>query len=955
MANTWYVSNAAVNPGYVLGSNSNSGNSPGTAVLTIDYAVNTLASAGDTVIVNPSGTEYSENSSSLNLLNFSKSVTLETDPAYVGSAGKATITSASGGAHTLELSAAVTLNNLRVDNGGYSRAAVLVITSASTNNINSVDFLNVVSGQYTVQSPSSGISTIILSKCTLLATNGNGSNSYLLNVVVNSTAGSSYSVLGCTLNGVGGVCQELNVVQHTLTFEAASDGTRNTFTNLGACIAANFASQTTTFTLNVSGTDLVYNSPSSVNSYFFSDIGSTYRGSVYSITYTGCTTTIASASNTIYGFRLVNGTSQCYLTQNTYSGSGAAAYLAAYLECVGINNFHFNNNTCNLTGAGSDAFIGAILVGTGYQCNNNNVSSDGSFHILQLGNDGPLAILKNDITGSLSAQNLGDVSGNNYIAQPYTWPAASSTFGGLNWFEVAQLMMQKVGSPTGTVTVSIYSNNAGAPGSQQTVATYTLSASLLPSSTSGYKQVNFWSRARWNHTASTAYWLVVEYSGTNDNTNYVQIEKNTAAVGTLNKSSNGSAWTAGSGALCYVLGSNNISCVAPQVTGNTVSMTNASPETTHCIIVCGTDGASVSRNYSQGGAIPWLLKDVDGSVNPATCCGNLAKITTGGTQGGLFSKGNYRCNFYNNTVIVEASGGDYPVYVIPDPMTSLFSSSVALNGQPDDHTTMNNNIVLSESASVVLNIGANPIFYDYGVTNFTFLNNLVWSPNASTFGWVNLGQNATYTTYTSYASFVSGTSLNSGGLNEDPLLSNESTPQVPSDFTPTSSSPVIGAGINSLETAPYDYFGNTWAITPDIGAISYQGAINNQLNSPSTRPNPVGPELQVYNPLSLSKAQGLLAATPLGVTVTGSVGVPPTTGLAIIGANTTGGAITTWLPDARQCLGMMACVSKTDSSGNAVSVESYVSGQFSTATLSTQYSAVTVASNGTTWQVVGSH
>ena len=69
---------------------------------------------------------------------------------------------------------------------------------------------------------------------------------------------------------------------------------------------------------------------------------------------------------------------------------------------------------------------------------------------------------------------------------------------------------------------------------------------------------------------------------------------------------------------------------------------------------------------------------------------------------------------------------------------------------------------------------------------------------------------------------------------------------------------------------------------------------------------------------------------------------------SLVLASASGGAVTVTLPAAQVMAGKAVTVKKTDSSGNAVTVGGTVDG-VSNPTLASQYKAMTVRSDGTTW------
>lgn len=113
------------------------------------------------------------------------------------------------------------------------------------------------------------------------------------------------------------------------------------------------------------------------------------------------------------------------------------------------------------------------------------------------------------------------------------------------------LQLEKVGAPTGTITVSIFndngSNNVGASdlGDSGTLNTASLTTSYL-----SYTFV--WSTPV-ALTSGTKYWIVVAPSGGVSSTNYVNLREDSAAAGHYQSRWNGTTWTATSGQQTYFI------------------------------------------------------------------------------------------------------------------------------------------------------------------------------------------------------------------------------------------------------------------------------------------------------------------------------------------------------------------------------------------------------------------
>jgi hypothetical protein len=105
-------------------------------------------------------------------------------------------------------------------------------------------------------------------------------------------------------------------------------------------------------------------------------------------------------------------------------------------------------------------------------------------------------------------------TGNNGFAQSFTVGGSNIELSG------AMLFLQKQGSPTGNLTVSIYANSGGLP-TGAALAQITVAASSLPA-TGAEVDFSFDNAAQIELTASTTYHLAIEYSA-GDATNYIQV------------------------------------------------------------------------------------------------------------------------------------------------------------------------------------------------------------------------------------------------------------------------------------------------------------------------------------------------------------------------------------------------------------------------------------------------
>lgn len=140
-------------------------------------------------------------------------------------------------------------------------------------------------------------------------------------------------------------------------------------------------------------------------------------------------------------------------------------------------------------------------------------------------------------TGDDSAQPIGSTSSNTAVAQGF-----KSTLSGM--LSSVEVKLQRVGSPSGTITAAIYSNSAGVPGSGL-ISSGTILAADIPA-TASWLQIPFAVNG-YTLSAATQYHLVLASSYTPNATDYIQWRMDgsspTYADGSL-ATWNGATWTA---------------------------------------------------------------------------------------------------------------------------------------------------------------------------------------------------------------------------------------------------------------------------------------------------------------------------------------------------------------------------------------------------------------------------
>lgn len=113
-------------------------------------------------------------------------------------------------------------------------------------------------------------------------------------------------------------------------------------------------------------------------------------------------------------------------------------------------------------------------------------------------------------------QAFKDAAARTYIAQSFTTPASNPSF----ILGDVYLLLGKVGSPTGNLTVTIETDSSSAPGSISggVASSSTVDATTL---TADHAYVRFAFTAKPVLTANTTYWLVLKSSASADSSNYV--------------------------------------------------------------------------------------------------------------------------------------------------------------------------------------------------------------------------------------------------------------------------------------------------------------------------------------------------------------------------------------------------------------------------------------------------
>jgi len=799
----YYVSNSATN-GYVVGNDANSGLTPGTAKLTLNSGAGTgaipTASAGDTIYINPSATPYSENTPvGLNYLQINKAnLIIETDPAYVSSVGKATITSPAAGTRTINMNeAGITLRNIRVDNASQTRNCIFCQSFSSQICIG-IDFLNLGANAIAITAQNNNAYNITIEKCTLLSANGNAAGTKL-HQITGTLGGMATSIKGCSVDTTGGLFSAGAGFGGTVTIDQTSDGVRNTVSN--ATLGIQNLSTNIATTFSIKNTDFIACTTGIGD-------GGTTSATLADLDVLYCKFSGLNGSLTATDILFVSTISDGEIAYCSFEGS----HRNLSMSSGAIQGIIVHDNYVNTTAMGTG--IGNFFItrgGAGIEFYNNTITSNTEVRVINIGGDGYASAVTNTGGAAAGDRNFGDVAGNTWVAQTFTYPAAATALF-TNYVGAFDVTLKKVGSPTGTVTAFIYTNSAGAPDNLVATSSFTLTSSML---TGSYQNVRFWFRSRTQLSYSTQYWIVLRYNGTINGSDYLQLQGYNAGTA-IQVSTNGIAWGAGAGAAVFNVRQINLSIVNPKIYNNYVNATNAS-NIQHCLMLNGTDGGLVYENQIYGGAIGILFKLCDGSVQDLIAYNNLISFTNSGDGAALHDKGSNDAQWYNNTVAIY-TGDNKALFLEGDWNTGF------LNGTPTDSPIVRNTLIasLTSAGGSIIQYG-NDDALDFTCispdTDYNVFNDI----SAKLFAKVNLGQAATLTNYATLAAFQGATGTDANSLDTNPNLYNDdilSPPTTPKGFTLNPDSSAIGTG-ETLALPTDDYFGVTRLVPNSIGAIDF--------------------------------------------------------------------------------------------------------------------------------------
>lgn len=179
-----------------------------------------------------------------------------------------------------------------------------------------------------------------------------------------------------------------------------------------------------------------------------------------------------------------------------------------------------------------------------------------------------LDVVSNPPVSPLNTRTLGDASSTTYLAQSFV-----SGFDNKVYSIDAKLAQH--GSPTSAVTLYIYTDNAGSPGTNLSGSGQTVTVAIPADTSPGWETA--WTNQVFNPgttlIAGTKYWLVMKVSATNATKYWVSVKDTTDTSysnGTAKISSNGTSWNTGCTTACDIALRTNMGGVEPTLNIPTV-------------------------------------------------------------------------------------------------------------------------------------------------------------------------------------------------------------------------------------------------------------------------------------------------------------------------------------------------------------------------------------------------
>lgn len=778
-ATTYYVSNAASN-GYVVGADTNNGTSKSTPFLTWNKAA-VVAATGDVVNGNPSGTSYVENTGTSGLSLTLNGVTFQTDQSLLG-VGNCTITGLVGtSTRVMNIPSspnAIVFNNITIDGQNQIDGPVPHNQTGSGVAWNGCTFQN-FTGHNCIASPTGTGNVFAFTNCTVPSS---------VPTLLNSGGGyTSLTITGCTLSPATNVINLFSSGSTCTTLSITNNNVSNT--SAGAFYVGNGTISTATVTGNT------FNACWSA---LYSDGG--HAQTITTLNFSNNTIQGASTNQAVYLLNLT--CTSATISGNNCTADGGLSFIAGE-SASGVT---VNNNTVTMGANGTGYCISGGPIGPNYLVYGNTISNAATNPVngaacIVMGRDGYFGDSSNT-AATTGNQNLYDVAGDTYVDQTIT---ASQTVATAHASYIAGFSANilKVGSPTGSITCSLYTDNAGVPGTLVETSATSLSASLVSTSAQAF----FFLFS--NHsqlTPAAKYHMVFTVSGgAVSSSNYFQFQKNTTVTfGAINTSTlgPGNTWVAdATHAIMYTVYTCMVGATNAVIRNNTITVTSPASVKMHGVLVGSAIGAKVDSNFVLGGTICVIPKD-SFSVQVS----NNLFYSTNSTEAGIYSKGSTGTLIYHNTVILNAA--------TPGSCVQLnYDQTLGIQSPPGTCTALNNVLVqeYSGGGAFVYNLSINGAGqYPTG----TFNNNVVYATS---------GNGIEAVRYSSWSAWQTA-GFDAASVNSDPLLVNRTNPAIASDFKPTVTSPAIWLGTNLLSSVPTDYLGIAREAAPTAGALRYSAS-----------------------------------------------------------------------------------------------------------------------------------
>ena len=782
--------------------------------LTISAAKIAATAGVDRIYVNPTGIPYSESTSGVGYLNLDKAnIIVEADPAIFPTAGPFEVTHATANVRTINIGAnGITLRNVIVDAANATGNVNAIVIQGVTGFIPvNIKGKNLAGSSALIGATAASTGSFTLDKVYASIADGNASTARFLQVG-SVGAGCNITYKGCTAVGIQSFFYSASASGSfgTFTFMKADDGTPNT---VDQCQYGIKVPEGTSVIAGVNVQYVNFQNMADTGGFAFYD-GGTPQTTISSF-FWKYNTYVGAQQRAIF---MLAACPSWYHGYSTYAVSGPCR--AIQVRSVDIVNPLDEGSTYISTSTTADVVlfdnVGANLAIRG----STFISPSGSSHHLGIGGDGYFYPISSTVTTGAAQLALGNLSTNQYASVKFTHVANTSQYR-MTSAAAFMVKMRKVGSPPGTVTAQLYTDNAGKPGTLIDTATY-----VLPANPSNFASPFSWVEFTFLNfptiALSTTYHLVLQNSVVNAS-NHWQIDTTTVVGSTdgsfkgINTSADGTTWTTDNAktwnvALCQL----NREASNVELSGCTFRSTNTdtSGALQHTVILNGVNGATIKYNWlDQCQGIGILLKLADGRTYAINGYGNLIRMNKGGTSDGqaLRDKGSESVNFLNNTIVIDDSAAVCEYYGA-DYVASGGTYYPCYNGRASNNATSKNNILVRSSgvAGYIYQLGAENGTNCPNVTNFTQMNDMVFATGSTTFARVGA---ANYD-----AAGWAGLGYGTGNVYGNPML-RSLTPTKASDFVPLPASLARGSGVNLTGTVATDYAGASWTVPMDIGAF----------------------------------------------------------------------------------------------------------------------------------------